>query len=224
NLNKKVYYKILAEDKRFNRSLFSNVLVIDKPDLTRPSSPILNNYEVTTDGIKLFWIPSSSDDVALHKLYRKKESVQETLWEKLHESNSTVDSTFFDSTLKKPSVYHYTVVATDSVGLESLPAKPIKVIWKGKTIKEEDIRFSGTVNRELRFINLTWRVKDFDAVEFRLYKGTEGKGLKLYKTMGGSAKGYNDVDLKINSDYLYGLQVIQNGGGTSKLKKINVKY
>lgn len=224
NLNKKVYYKILAEDQRFNRSQFSKVLVMDKPDHTPPSSPILNNYEVTTDGIKLFWTPSSSVDVAFHKVYRKKESAQETLWEKLHESNSIKDSTFFDSTVEERSFYRYTVVAADSVGLESRPAKPIKVIWNGRTIKKEDIRFSGTVNRELRFINLTWRVKDFDVVEFRLYKGTEGKGLKLYKTLEGSAKGYNDVDLEINSDFLYGLQVIQNGGGTSKLKKINVKY
>ncbi|HCO85823.1 MAG TPA: hypothetical protein DIT95_20165, partial [Arenibacter sp.] len=132
NLNREIYYKILAEDQRYNRSQFSNVLTIEKPDNIPPSSPILNNYEVTTDGIILLWIPSSSVDVASHKVYRKKGSAQEALWEKLHESSSSNDSTFIDSTVEEPSVYSYTVVARDSTGLESLPSKPINIMWNGR--------------------------------------------------------------------------------------------
>ena len=224
NLNREIYYKILAEDQRYNRSQFSNVLTIEKPDNIPPSSPILNNYEVTTDGIKLLWIPSSSVDVASHKVYRKKGSTQEALWEKLHESSSSNDSTFIDSTVEEPSVYSYTVVARDSTGLESLPSKPINIMWNGRNIKEEDIRFSGTVNRELRFINLTWNVKDFNVLEYRLYKGKNDKNLRLYKTLNGTTRGYNDVDLEINSDYTYGLQIILHTGRTTLIKKFNIKY
>ena len=224
NLNRKIYYKILAEDQRYNRSQFSNVLTIEKPDNIPPSSPILNNYEVTTDGIILLWIPSSSVDVASHKVYRKKGSAQEALWEKLHESSSSNDSTFIDSTVEEPSVYSYTVVATDSTGLESLPSKPINIMWNGRNIKEEDIRFSGTVNRELRFINLTWNVKDFNVLEYRLYKGKNDRNLRLYKTLNGTTRGYNDVDLEINSDYTYGLQIILHTGRTTLIKKFNIKY
>ena len=224
NLNREIYYKILAEDQRYNRSQFSNVLTIEKPDNIPPSSPILNNYEVTTDGIKLLWIPSSSVDVASHKVYRKKGSTQEALWEKLHESSSSNDSTFIDSTVEEPSVYSYTVVARDSTGLESLPSKPINIMWNGRNIKEEDIRFSGTVNRELRFINLTWNVKDFNVLEYRLYKGKNDRNLRLYKTLNGTTRGYNDVDLEINSDYTYGLQIILHTGRTTLIKKFNIKY
>ena len=224
NLNREIYYKILAEDQRYNRSQFSNVLTIEKPDNIPPSSPILNNYEVTTDGIILLWIPSSSVDVASHKVYRKKGSAQEALWEKLHESSSPNDSTFIDSTVEEPSVYSYTVVATDSTGLESLPSKPINIMWNGRNIKEEDIRFSGTVNRQLRFINLTWNVKDFNVLEYRLYKGKNDRNLRLYKTLNGTTRGYNDVDLEINSDYTYGLQIILHTGRTTLIKKFNIKY
>ena len=224
NLNREIYYKILAEDQRYNRSQFSNVLTIEKPDNIPPSSPILNNYEVTTDGIILLWIPSSSVDVASHKVYRKKGSAQEALWEKLHESSSSNDSTFIDSTVEEPSVYSYTVVATDSTGLESLPSKPINIMWNDRNIKEEDIRFSGTVNRQLRFINLTWNVKDFNVLEYRLYKGKNDRNLRLYKTLNGTTRGYNDVDLEINSDYTYGLQIILHTGRTTLIKKFNIKY
>ena len=224
NLNRKIYYKILAEDQRYNRSQFSNVLTIEKPDNIPPSSPILNNYEVTADGIILLWIPSSSVDVASHKVYRKKGSAQEALWEKLHESSSPNDSTFIDFKVEEPSVYSYTVVATDSIGLESLPSKPINIMWNGRSIKEDDIKFSGTVNRELRFINLTWNVKDFNVLEYRLYKGKNDRNLRLYKTLNGTTRGYNDVDLEINSDYTYGLQIILPTGRTTLIKKFNIKY
>lgn len=224
NLNRNVYYKILAEDQRYNRSQFSNVLNIEKPDNIPPSSPILNNYEVTADGIILLWIPSSSVDVASHKVYRKKGSAQEALWEKLHESSSPNDSTFIDFKVEEPSVYSYTVVATDSIGLESLPSKPINIMWNGRSIKEDDIKFSGTVNRELRFINLSWNVKDFNVLEYRLYKGKNDRNLRLYKTLNGTTRGYNDVDLEINSDYTYGLQIILPTGRTTLIKKFNIKY
>lgn len=199
-------------------------MTIEKPDNIPPSSPILNNYEVTTDGIILLWIPSSSVDVASHKVYRKKGSAQEALWEKLHESSSSNDSTFIDSKVEEPSVYSYTVVATDSTGLESLPSKPINITWNGRSIKEDDIKFSGTVNRELRFINLTWNVKDFNVLEYRLYKGKNDRNLRLYKTLNGTTRGYNDVDLEINSDYTYGLQMVLPGGRTTLIKKFNIKY
>lgn len=224
NLNREIYYKILAEDQRYNRSQFSNVLTIEKPDNIPPSSPILNNYEVTTDGIILLWIPSSSVDVASHKVYRKRGSAQEALWEKLHESSSSNDSTFIDSTVEEPSVYSYTVVARDSTGLESLPSKPINIMWNGRNIKEENIKFSGTVNRELRFINLTWNVKDFNVLEYRLYKGKNDRNLRLYKTLNGTTGGYNDVDLEINSNYTYGLQIILPTGRTTLIKKFDIKY
>lgn len=224
NLNRKIYYKILAEDQRFNRSKFSEIFVLDKPDIIPPSSPILNNYEVTTDGIRIYWIPSGSPDVSSHVVYRKTGDEQEVQWEKLFESKSLQDFTFHDSTLQDPNVFSYTVVARDSVGLESIPAKPVSVTWNGKAVKNEDIKFSGTVNRELRFINLTWKVKDFHVLEYRLYRSTDNHPLKLYKTMEGTSKGFNDATLEVNTTYTYGLQLFLNGGATSIISKINLKY
>ncbi|MCM4150588.1 hypothetical protein DHD05_03205 [Arenibacter sp. N53] len=224
NLNKKIYYKILAEDQRFNRSKFSEVLIMDKPDIIPPSTPILNNYVVTSDGIRIYWVPSSSPDISSHIVYRKTGGEHDIQWEKLFESKSLQDSTFYDVTLQDPNVFYYTVVAIDSVGLESTPAKPVSVTWNGKAVTDEDVKFSGTVNRELRFINLTWKVKNFHVLEYRLYRGTDNHPLKLYKTLEGTSKGFNDVDLEVNTNYNYGLQLVLNGGRTSLISKINLKY
>lgn len=224
NLNKKIYYKLLAEDQRYNRSAFSEVLMIKKPDITPPSPPLLKNYKVDTNGIRIDWVPSSSPDVVSHILYRKNGTDGEMAWEKLFESVSARDSTFFDTKLLDPNPYSYTIIAKDSAGLESLPAKPIGIIWSGGTLKEDDIKFSGIVDRELRLINLIWKIENEQVSEYRLYRGMDNQQLKLYKTLGGTSKGYTDTALEINSDYTYGLQLILNGGRTSSIKKINIKY
>lgn len=224
NLNTKVYYKILAEDERYNRSGFSQILVVNKPDLIPPSPPVLTKYEVTQEGIRINWIPSSSPDVASHMVFRKTTDNQEALWEKVYETEVKNDSTFLDTGELERNQYSYTVMAKDSAGLESVPSSPLNVVWNGKTISEDDIKFSGTVNRELRFIALSWKTKDQEVLEYRLYRGTNPDNLRLYKTLLGSSKGYNDVDLEINSEYTYGLQLVLKGGRTSLIKKINVKY
>lgn len=223
-LNRKIYYKIVAEDLRFNRSGFSEILVVDKPDVVPPSTPLLNNYEVTSKGIQLSWIPSSSEDVASHKVYRKYGNEAERGWEKVFESNSKNDTVYYDKTLQNPGIYYYTLIAKDSVGLESLPANPVSLVWKGKTINVDDIKFQGSVNRELRFINLSWKIKVRDVAEYHLYRSTNNHQLKLYKTLNGDSKGFNDTDLEINTDYTYGLQLVLNGGLTSIIKEINIKY
>ncbi len=224
NLNTKVYYKIQAEDQRYNRSEFSKILVVEKPDVIPPSPPVLTKYEVTQEGIQINWIPSSSTDVASHMVFRKTSGAQAMAWEEVYETGMGKDSTFLDTKELERNRYSYTVVAKDSKGLESNPSSPITVVWNGKTLDENDIKFSGTVNRELRFINLSWKVKNQEILEYRLYRGFDVNDLKLYKTLDGDAKGFNDVDLEINSNYTYGLQLVMNGGKTSFIKRINLKY
>lgn len=224
NLNQNIYYKIQAEDLRYNRSEHSAMLTIVKPDMIPPSPPVLSKFEVTEEGIRINWVPSSSNDVASHSIYRKTGDSSETKWEKLFESVIQTDTTFLDSKELVPNNYSYTVLAKDSVGLESTPSNSLKVFWKGKTITEDDIKFSGIVNRELRFINLSWRAKNQEVVECRLYRSKSDEDLKLYKSFEGSINGFNDVSLEINSSYTYGLQLILKGGTTSLIKKISLKY
>ncbi|MET7030091.1 fibronectin type III domain-containing protein [Sediminicola luteus] len=224
NLNREVFYKITAEDHRYNRSKYSEVLIVEKPDVTPPSSPVFKNYQVTEAGIQINWIPSSSEDVVAHAIYRKRGDDNEALWEQLMETNKISDSTYVDTSVEQRGVYNYTMIAKDEGNLESTPTESLSVVWQGKNMDGEDLKFSGMVDRELRFINLSWRVKDQEVLEYRLYRGKGEDGLKLYKTLEGSIKGYNDVDLEVNTNYTYGLQSVLSGGRTSMIQKVNLKY
>ena len=224
NLNQKIYYKIQAEDQRYNRSKFSEVLIVDKVDVIPPSPPALKTYEVAEEGVRIHWIPSSSEDVASHIVFRKTSIEKESTWKQVFESAGVQDTFFIDSKELPPNSYSYTVIAKDSTGLESTPSNPITLNWNGKPLEAADIKFMGTVNRELRFINLSWKAKNQEVVEYRLYRASNGENLKLYKTLDGSAKGYNDMNLEISTEYTYGLQLIVNNGVASMIKKIDLKY
>lgn len=224
NLNTKVYYKLQAEDQRYNRSTFSEMLTIALPDVTPPSPPVLKKYKVLENGIQLEWIPSSSLDVISHSIYRKNGTNTDELWQTVLETTSYKDTLFVDTQDLMPNSYSYVIVAKDSSGLESTPTNPITAIYKGQIITEEDIKFNGIVNRELRFINLTWRLKNIEVLEYRIFKSTSTSQLQLFKTFNSEALSFNDIDLEINSDYVYGIQVLSKGGHLSEIKKINLKY
>ncbi|GAA4275916.1 fibronectin type III domain-containing protein [Aquimarina mytili] len=224
NMNKKIYYKITAEDQRYNASDLSEMLAIDKPDLTPPSPAVISKYEVTKEGVQVVWIPSSSDDVMAHIVYRKDMSVAGGLWENIIEKTNITDTTYVDKSAEQNKVYSYTVMAKDTSGLESSPATPIEVTIAPKTIEAEDIKFSGVANRELRYIQLSWKVKNDAIAEYRLYRGDGDKKLQLFKTFEGTKDTYKDTELEAGSEYTYGLQVLVKGSTPSVLKKITVKY
>ena len=224
NLNKHIYYKVLAEDQRYNASEFSEILTIDKPDLSPPSAPVIEEYTVTKEGIKLKFIPSSDEDVISHIIYRKKQDGVTDVWEQLAVLDSTMLNEYTDETIKSGRYYSYTITAKDKGELESTPATPVSLRTQREIIKADAIRFNGIVNRELRIITLIWNVKTETVIEYKLYRGIEGKQLKLFKTIAGTTNRYEDNELEINTNYQYGLQVVTSGGVLSEIKEIQVTY
>ncbi|HUW06160.1 MAG TPA: hypothetical protein VMW01_07850 [Williamwhitmania sp.] len=67
-LNRRVYFMVLALDRRFNRSGFSKVASLLKEDCIPPSPPIMDIVSQHGDSLTLRLIPSSSGDVASHEL------------------------------------------------------------------------------------------------------------------------------------------------------------
>ncbi|SIS40256.1 hypothetical protein SAMN05421766_101564 [Zobellia uliginosa] len=224
NLNTKVYYKLQAEDQRYNRSDLSQMLVINKPDVIPPSPPVLTKYSISDEGVRIHWIPSSSPDVTSHIIFRKDPNEKQAGWEKIYETASVKDSSFLESNNLIPNEYSYTIIAKDHTGLESTPSNLLSISWKGKALDIDEIKFNAIANRDLRFINLLWKTKEPNVSEYRLYKGNSKNTLKLYKTFNHHTTSFNDVNLKINSTYSYGLQFLLKDGRKSPIKKIKLIY
>ncbi|MFC4095530.1 fibronectin type III domain-containing protein [Euzebyella saccharophila] len=223
NLNRKIYYKVLAEDQRFNASQLSETLEVTLPDLIPPSAPVITSYKITEKGTELKWIPSSSLDVISHSIYRSDMKDGQIIWRKIHETTE-LDTLFLDKEKLPASIYNYIVVALDYSGLESNPSNPLTVNQIEKPIEKEDLSFTANVNRELRFINLSWKIENKKVTEYKLFKGTSKEELNLYKTIAGTQKGFNDTHLTINTSYTYGLQALLENGQLSPIKVIEVNY
>lgn len=227
NLNKKVYYKFVAEDQRHNISKFSKMLTLDKPDRIPPSPPVIKSYKVQDDSVFLEWIPSSSKDVMGHIIYRKNTENTGQDWQNIAEIIEVNKTSFTDTNIAQGTSYKYTLIAKDSVGNESKPVPPIIVTTNTRGIKDKDIKFFAQVNRETQQIDLSWRVKKSNKsriVSCRLYRGDETTPLQLYKTLNNTITSYTDESIEIGSNYTYGIQLVIKGSVPSVIKKIKVEY
>ncbi|NJM78687.1 MAG: hypothetical protein HC854_01905 [Flavobacterium sp.] len=122
-LNKKVYYKVIAIDQRYNESEFSKYVEIKKVDIIPPSAPVIKDYVLEENKIKILFIQSSSDDVVSHKIYRRSE--KETDWQVIKEIKDKKTTEFTDANLTAKIDYYYTIIAIDDAGNESDPAEPL---------------------------------------------------------------------------------------------------
>ncbi|GAA4278345.1 fibronectin type III domain-containing protein [Aquimarina mytili] len=221
-LNSKVYYKIQAFDMRYNPSGFSEILMLEKPDVIPPTKPVFKSFKADKGVVELYWINSSSSDAFKTLVYRKVKG-EDTPWELIAETDLP-DNSFKDTTAKPIVVYLYTLVTMDKSGLESEPVTPLTVSLPDNVLKAEIDKFTALVNREEKKIMLTWKYKVDDVVEFSLYKAEEEQKPTLYKVFKNDTNQFTDQNLTVNTKYSYLLQATFSSGAKSPLKKIEVEY
>lgn len=220
-LNKKIYYKVQALDKRYNPSEFSHVLELKRPDIVPPSPPVFSSFNINNRKVELEWITSSSNDAKSTMLYRKELGKQQS-WRLIKKLDLPLNK-YTDSTGIVGKTYLYTILTVDDSGLESEPITPLKISIKDNIVKNAISKFSGTVNRELRQIVLTWKVAS-NAQEFILYRGESGKAPTMYKVFSKEKRKFIDKELLVNTKYKYLLVAVFPSGVKSKIKKIELNY
>ncbi len=220
-LNAKVYYKITAEDQRFNASEFSEVLELTKPDKIPPTTPVFKKYEILGKKIALEWSPSSSDDVALYRIYRKAHT--ERQWVLIHEANKD-EVRYTDKKIADGNAYEYTLLAIDEAGLESKPSPPISVYIKRISSKPKVKGFYAQVNSQNETVQLSWRYKEKNVSEYELYKGIQGQKIRLLRILPAETSFFKDEKITINSTYQYAIRAVFTDGNVSESSLLTIKY
>ena len=222
--NKNIYYKIMALDKRYNESEYSDILILKRPDKIPPTSPVFESYEQRNDSIFLKWIKSSSDDVANEMVYRKRVGESTNLWEKVYETKTDTASYFIDTKIEPGIKYLYTMVALDKSGLESPPSPPLSIDVIKSLVKPAVKNLYASVDRENKLINLFWNYKESNVREFLIYKKKKDETYSLFRTANSNEKQLIDDELNPNSTYYYGIKAVFNDGSVSAWIEIEVKY
>lgn len=221
SLNAKVYYQVVAVDKRFNHSNKSEVLVLEKPDVIPPTAPVFSNYKVENGEVKLTWI-NSSEENATHILTRKN-LTNETEWEVIYKATDTVQ-TFTDKEVAVDKKYRYAIKAIDKSGLESVPSTPltIEVIdLKPKDLIKE-INFN--VYREDNYIELFWRADDSQIVEYTIYKQENDKDPTTWRIVPVHVKRITDEAVNPNGVYTYHIRGTLTSGEFTQVKTVEIKF
>ncbi|WP_051336255.1 hypothetical protein [Aquimarina latercula] len=222
SLNSKVYYQIMAVDKRYNMSEFSEVLELVKPDVIPPTSPVFTSYKIVNGKVNLEWANSSSEDVEAHYIYRK--AKDESNWQFIHSTNKNKTTTFADKQVEEGNYYSYTILARDISGLESQPSPPVSVLIPKTTLKPAVKGFYGNVNTYDKTILLSWRYKEEEVSSFELFRAVNEQPSSLYRVLPAGTKRFSDTGLTINSSYKYIIRAVFYDGTYSKYSTITVEY
>ncbi len=223
SLNSRVYYAVTAFDQRYNQSALSAVIEIKKPDVIPPSSPIFTDYKVVNGVVYLNWVPCRDEDVAMHLLYRRHIDTAQTNWQPIATFEQPA-SHYADRQAIPGQQYAYIILAKDSSGLESKPAQPVTVTVPPNMGKIAIKSFNAAVNRQERYIELSWNDNLEDVQEYQLYKGEKGGNVTLWKVYNGKPKRITDEQIKINTTYVYGIKAVLKNGAQGIYKTIDVMY
>lgn len=219
-LNKYIYYQLVAVDRKFNPSNFSEILKVKIPDIIPPAPPSLTMIKSTVGGIALQWILSSSDDVVKHEILRSDNNKDFIVIKSLNDSTHN----FLDEHTEFNVAYSYKIRAIDDSELFS-ESKIFSAKKLDLGIKPEIKNMSGLADRDNQQIVLKWKYDQSGVKNYIIYRSEKNKPLRLYKMVDGGDSIFLDQSLYINTQYQYRIKAQFGDGVESALsEKIVVNY
>ncbi|MDR7212138.1 hypothetical protein [Flavobacterium piscis] len=221
SLNPKVYYKIIAVDYHYNMSAFSEVLILKKPDVIPPTSPVFTNFEIKEGSIFLEWVNSQNEDVANHQLYRKENDQKD--WTLILDTKNKEEK-YQDKTVIEGNTYRYAIFARDESNLTSNPSPEVAMFVPKYSVMPAVKGFFAQANKTTNTIDLSWEYSNTDVDSFEIYKASDTDPLQLIQVLTGKTKRLSDPTITINTTYKYGIRALFKDGRTSKMDFFTLKF
>ncbi|WP_075341849.1 fibronectin type III domain-containing protein [Tenacibaculum agarivorans] len=222
NLNSRVFYQVVAVDKRFNHSEKSSVLILEKPDVIPPTAPVFSDYTIEDGKIQLHWIRSSEEGEVTHELIRK-DLTDNSEWNTVFKTKDTIQQ-FVDKQLQNNHTYRYHIRAIDKVGLQSKPSTPLTIQAEVSEVITGIKGLNYIVNRVTNQIELFWRANEKEISEYTLYKQLKADKPSTWRVLPSTVKKVIDKEVSPNETYIYHVRASLVNGEFSKVKTIEVKF
>ena len=223
-LTKKVFYKLVALDEHFNPSKFSAPIELKRPDIIPPSAPFFEKITSTNEGMLIKWVPSSSEDVLAHVVYRRLPN--QTKWLTIAViDTSKHENLFLDKQVEKGKEYEYTMLAVDDSKLESDLVRPLRIVHIDTGIRPPLTKFKYELDTLKKTVRLKWEYEGKNIERYLIYKAEKGKQLRLVTSVTADKKEYYDKALLPNTIYIYRIRVVMaEGVETEFSKELEVVY
>lgn len=219
-LTKYVYYRVVCLDLHYNESEVSNMLVLPRPDIIPPVSPVITDYVVTDTTIVVMYNPSTSRDVSHHVIQRRpytNDGATEPAWDSLARGGVR-DSVLIDSTGARSATYQYAVVAYDSAGNRSPLSNIVTLVRYDNGLRPPVTNLRTSHDSSARTTRITWDYTDIgEPYSFLIYKRQPGGTLGSYAIVKDqSQRQFLDVK-EADPKATYAVKVVCNSGAESKL-------
>jgi len=216
-LTRKIYYKVLAEDYSGNRSEYTEILELTRPDVIPPVTPVLTDARQDTENIYIHWSPSPSDDVWMYRIFRKQQ--EDELWElmKILETREAEGGIqFTDTPAPSPQPYLYAIEAIDEAGNASELSRLVSFRMRGKAVPEIPIHFTAEFDEEARQVLLHWECDPSFSYNVTLLRAVGDSPLLPFTTLASSETSYHDSRFRPGSVLTYAVRLQLEDGRQSQ--------
>lgn len=217
-LSKKIYYKVKSVDVNYNYSGFSSLLILNKPDKVPPTAPVFSNYKVTDNGIFIEWIPSQSEDVAEHRLFRKTGQGPWLEYRKFPASSGI--TRFTDKDLKPGSEYSYKMISVDESGNKSKLSQEMTLKFTGSLLAESVNNIFTALTDDKKGILVSWNYPVQGKYRFMLYRAVDGGDFQTIATTEQKNPSYTDKNIRKGKTYEYQVRAFFRDGKKSAIGKV----
>jgi fibronectin type 3 domain-containing protein len=223
-LNKYVFYSVVAIDRNQNQSKLSNILKVKLPDQVKPLSPVMLPITSDSNGVKIYWTRSSSDDVSHYEVYRSTDKSDH--WIRRKVVNGAQDSvyTFHDLLPEAGMKYRYTVVAVDSSRNESPPCSPVSAKKILNVVAPPIAWGKAEINNEQRTVKLRWTYNQKNVICFKMFKSVNDGDFSLYKSLVSGSVEFEDRVITGKSSRYKIMAVFKDGAKSLLSDQLQINF
>lgn len=225
-MGKSVFYKLVAFDKSYNPSDFSEPAEVLRYDTIPPNPPIITEIKGKPEGIFIKWACSSSPDVEESILLRMTSS--DTAWTTLSsfEWSDTLEyQTYLDTAVIKGGRYQYTLQASDAFGLTSVGGRTLTIDAHDDGLRKPIARFSGTLNKRKHTVKLEWEYNQSKVEKFIIYRRVNDSVKEVLVAPQSAIREYYDEATGQGNIYTYSMKAVYLDGAESPITEdVIVEY
>lgn len=203
NLNtlaRKICYQVIAIDRNYNSSDYSEILELTRPDTIPPSPALITRIDVSEGKAIIRFEGSPANDIAEYSLLRQSENDTASMILKVWKTGLPL--MYEDASAGSKSVLLYTLKTRDIAGNGSENSRRVFIPASSSNriiLKAEQLKDGST-------ISLSWILPDdFIPTKTIIYRGLDSQPISIFKTLSGAETSFTDTEYMISASCTYRL-------------------
>ena len=208
-LTQKIYYQVVAIDKRYNSSDYSAILELSRPDTIRPGPAVITRIDVINGKVTIQQEGSPANDISFYELHRITENDSASI--KLATWKSNIPDSFEDVPSNQGKNYYYSIKTFDLAGNSSEYGRLVYV----PVTSQKTVNLKAEQGKNGKSIMVSWDIPaGFKPAKTILYRSKDTEPIGIYIMLEGADQLFEDMDIEINTPYNYRVKVFGTSGNT----------